>query len=167
MRKQIQLVSTHNSCPKRRWRKTSSNWLLSSQQSDKEVHLAHAKSGRYFLSAKWCKYLSTLDLQAGYHHISLDKASSQDCLYLTIWEVQIYESTHWTHTCSRHTFRNLWQEYWKISTVPLLIWMNIIIFSKMAKEHLDHIKTFFEKLRSAHLSMNSVNVTFSWRKSSI
>ena len=31
---------------------------------------------------------------------------------------------------------------------------DIIIFSKTAEEHLDHIKQVFEKLRSAHLSMN-------------
>ena len=30
---------------------------------------------------------------------------------------------------------------------------NIIIFSKTAEEHLDHIKQVFEKLRSTHLSM--------------
>ena len=41
-RKQIRLVSTHHSHTKRRWRKTFSNWLLSSQQSNKEIHLAYA-----------------------------------------------------------------------------------------------------------------------------
>ena len=30
---------------------------------------------------------------------------------------------------------------------------NIIIFSRTAEEHPDHIKQVFEKLRSAHLSM--------------
>ena len=37
------------------------------------------------------KYLSTLDHQAGHHHIPLDEEiHPQDCFHLTIWEVQIH-----------------------------------------------------------------------------
>ena len=37
---------------------------------------------------------------------------------------------------------------------------NIIIFSKTAEEHLDHIKQVFEKLRSSHLSMKLIECHF-------
>ena len=42
MRKPTQLVSTHHSCTKRRWRKMLSDQLLHTQQSNKKVHLTHA-----------------------------------------------------------------------------------------------------------------------------
>ena len=42
LRKLIQLVSTHHSHTKRRQSETFSDWLLSSQQSNKKVHLAYA-----------------------------------------------------------------------------------------------------------------------------
>ena len=54
-----------------------------------------------FSQLNGAKYFPTLDLQAGYHHIPLDEASyPKDCPLLTIWEVQIHQSTFWTHTSS-------------------------------------------------------------------
>ena len=70
-----QVGQHNNSHIKRRWRKMSSDQLLSSQQGDKEVHLAYPKSRRYLLPTKQCKVFSTLDLRAGYHHIPLDEES--------------------------------------------------------------------------------------------
>ena len=40
----LQLVSTHNSSTKKQWRKMFSDRLQSSQQGNKEIHMAYAKS---------------------------------------------------------------------------------------------------------------------------
>ena len=47
----------------------------------------------------------------------------KDCLHLTIWEVWIHYKYPSDLHRLQHTFRNLWQEYWWISTLPLFIWM--------------------------------------------
>ena len=44
----LQLFSPHHSSTQRRWRKTFGIRLQSSQQSNKKIHMAHAKSGRHF-----------------------------------------------------------------------------------------------------------------------
>ena len=43
----LQLVSTYYSCTKRQWRKMFGNRLQSSQQINKEIHMAHDKGRRY------------------------------------------------------------------------------------------------------------------------
>ena len=44
---------------------------------------------------------------------------------------------------------------------------DIIIFSRMAEEHLSHIKQVFEKLQSAKLSMKFSKCHFLWKKYNI
>ena len=90
-RKQIKLVSTHHSCTKGRQRKMFSHWLLSPQQSNKEVYLAYALSGRHLLSIKWHKvFLHIGPLSRIPPHSFRRRIHPQDCLHLTIQKVWIY-----------------------------------------------------------------------------
>ena len=54
---------------------TFGNGLQSSQQSNKKIHMAHAKGEDIFSKLNGATYFTTLDLRAGYHHIPLDKSS--------------------------------------------------------------------------------------------
>ena len=76
-----------------------------------------------FSQLNGAKYFSTLELWAGYHHIPLDEAS-----------IPRLPSPHHLGSMNtskylldlhklQHTSRNIWQEYRRISTFPLLIWM--------------------------------------------
>ena len=51
------------------------NRLQSSQQGNKKIHMAHAKSGKHFSKLNGATYFTTLDLRAGYQHIPLDTPS--------------------------------------------------------------------------------------------
>ena len=53
MRKPFQLVSTHHIGTKRRWRKTSSHWLLCTQQDHMNIYLAYAEGRRHFFPTEW------------------------------------------------------------------------------------------------------------------
>ena len=90
MRKSIQLVSTHHSGIKRRWRKTFSNQLSCTQQNHWKIYLAHAKSRRHFFQLNGMKYFSTLDLQVGYHHLPLDESSIPDAAFTSPFQKYEY-----------------------------------------------------------------------------
>ena len=51
-----------------------------------------------FSKLNGAKYFSTLNLHAGYHHISLYEDSSQNSFYISFWEIQISEGSFWTDT---------------------------------------------------------------------
>ena len=60
MRKLIQLVHTHHSSTKGRWRKMPSHWLPCTQQDHMKIYLAYAKRRRHFCPTQWCEILLSL-----------------------------------------------------------------------------------------------------------
>ena len=53
------------------------------------------------------KYFSTLDLRAGYHHISLGKASIPKTAFTSLFGKYKYIKYHFDSHKLQHTFRNL------------------------------------------------------------
>ena len=99
------------------------------------------------------KYFSTLDLQAGYHHIPLDKASIPRTAFTSPFGKYEYIKVSLGLTQAPGYFQDLMTGILKDFNFAIAYLDDIIIFSKTAEEHPDHIKQIFEKLRSAHLSM--------------
>ena len=96
-----------------------------------------------FSQLNGAKYLSTLDLQAGYHHIPLDETSIPKTAFTSPFGL----------TQASAYFQELMTRILKDFNFVIVYLDDIIIFSRTAEEHLDHIKQVFEKLKSAYLSM--------------
>ena len=99
------------------------------------------------------KYFSTLDLWAGYHHIPLAEESIPKIAFTSPFGKYEYIKVPFGHTQTPAYFQELRTGILKDFKFTIAYLDDIIIFSKTAEEHLDHIKQVFEKLRSTHLSV--------------
>ena len=99
------------------------------------------------------KYFSTLDLQAGHHHIPLDKLSIPKTVFTSQFGKYEYMKVPFGLTQAPPYFQELMTCILKDFSSAIAYLDDIIIFSRMAEEPLSHIKQVFEKLRNTHLSM--------------
>ena len=99
------------------------------------------------------KCFSTLNLQAGYHHIPLDETSIPKTAFTSPFGKYEYMKVPFGPAQAPAYFRELNTRILNDFNFAIAYLDDIIIFSQTAEEHLDHIKQVFEKLRSAHLSM--------------
>ena len=92
------------------------------------------------------KYFSILDLRAGYHHIPLDKPSIPKTAFNSPFRKHEYVKVPSRLAQAPAYFQELMTGILKDFNFAIPYLDNIIIFSKMAEEHLSHIKKVFEKL---------------------
>ena len=98
------------------------------------------------------KYFTTLDLQAGYHHIPLDKSSIPKTAFNSSFGKYEYVKVPFRLAQAPIYFQELMTGILKDFNFAIAYLDNIIIFSKTPEEHLSHIRMVFEKLCSAKLS---------------
>ena len=105
-------------------------------------------------------YFTTLDLRAGYCHIPLDKPSIQKPSFNSPFRK--YESVKVPFGLAQAPgyFQELMTGILKDFNFAIAYQDDIIIFSKTLQEHLLHIRTVFEKLKSANLSMKKSKCSF-------
>ena len=120
-----------------------------------------------FSKVNCAKYFSTLDLQAGYHHIPLDEASIPKTAFSSPFGNYEYIKVPLGLEKAPAYFQELMTGILKDFNFATAYLDNIIIFSKTAEEHLHHIKQVFEKLRSTHLSMKLSKCHFFIRETSV
>ena len=113
------------------------------------------------------RFFSTVDLRAGYYHIPLDKESIPKTAFTSPFGKYEYVKVPFGLAQTPAYFQELMTGILKDFKFATAYLDDIIIFSKTAKEHLDHIKEVFKKLRSVHLSMKLSKCHISQRKSSI
>ena len=118
-----------------------------------------------FSQLNGAKYFSILDLQAGYHHILLDEASIPKTAFTSPFGKYECIKVPFGLTQAQAYFQELMTGILKDFNFSIAYLDDIIIFSRTAEEHLNHIKQVFEKLRSMHLSMKLCKCHFSQRKS--
>ena len=106
-----------------------------------------------FSKLNGAKYFSTMDLWAGYHHISLDKSSIPKTAFNSSFGKYEYVKIHFGLAQAPAYFQEMMTGTLKDFNFALAYLDYIIIFSKTAEEHLSHIKQVFEKLCTAKLSM--------------
>ena len=92
------------------------------------------------------KYFSPLDLQAGYHYIPLDKFSIRKTAFNLPFSKYEYIKVPFGLAHTPAYFQELMTEILKYFTFAVAYLDDIIIFSRMAEEHLSHIRQVFEKL---------------------
>ena len=97
-----------------------------------------------FCQLSGAKYFSTLDLQAGYHHIPLDEASIPKTAFTSPFGKYKYIKVPFGLTQAPAYFQELMTEILKDFSFATAYLDDIIIFSRTAEEHLDHIKQFLK-----------------------
>ena len=99
------------------------------------------------------KYFSTLDLRAGYHHIGLTTDSIPKTAFTSPFGKYEYVKVPFGLTQAPAYFQELMMGVLKDLPFAMAYLDDIIIYSFTPKEHLKHIRTVFEKLCDAKLSM--------------
>ena len=99
------------------------------------------------------KYFSTLDLRAGYHHIGLTTDLIPKTAFTSPFGKYEYIKVPFGLTQALAYFQELMTEVLKDLPFAMAYLDDIIIYSSTPEEHLEHIKTVFEKLCHAKLSM--------------
>ena len=99
------------------------------------------------------KYFSTLDLRAGYHHIGLTTDSIPKTAFTSPFGKYEYVKVPFGLAQATTYIQELMMGVLKDLPFAMAYLDNIIIYSSTPEEHLEHIRTVFEKLRDAKLSM--------------
>ena len=106
-----------------------------------------------FSQLNGAKYFSTLDLRAGYHHIGLTTDSIPKTTFTSPFGKYEYVKVPFRLAQAPAYFQELMTGVLKDLPFAMAYLDNIIIYSSTPEEHLQHIKTVFEKLCHAKLSM--------------
>ena len=107
-----------------------------------------------FSQLNGAKYFSTLDLRAGYHHhIRLTTDSIPKTAFTSPFGKCEYIKVPFRLAQAPAYFQELMTGVLKDLPFAMAYLDDIIIYSSTPEEHLQHIKTVFEKLRHAKLSM--------------
>ena len=105
-------------------------------------------------------YFTTLDLQAGYHHIPLDKPSIPKTAFNSPFRKYEYVKVPFGLAQAPAYFQDLMIGILKDFPFAIAYLDSIIIFSKTPQQHLSHIHMVFEKLKSANLSIKKSKCSF-------
>ena len=106
-----------------------------------------------FSQLNGARYFSTLDLRAGYHHIRLTTDSIPKTAFTSPFGKYEYVKVPFLLAQAPAYFQELMTGVLKDLPFAMAYLDNIIIYSSTPEEHLQHIKTVFEKLHHAKLSM--------------
>ena len=112
-----------------------------------------------FTKLNGATYFTTLDLQAGYHHIPLDKPSILKMAFNSPFRKYEYVKVPFGLAQAPAYFQELMTGILKDFSFTIAYLHDIIIFSK-TQEHFSHIRKVFKKLRSAKLSMKMSKCNF-------
>ena len=106
-----------------------------------------------FSQLNGAKYFSTLDLRAGYHHIGLTTDSIPKTAFTSLFGKYEYVKVPFGLAQAQAYFQELMTGVLKDLPFAMAYLDDIIIYNSTPEEHLKHIKTVFEKLCHAKLSM--------------
>ena len=112
------------------------------------------------------KYFSTLDLQAGYHHIPLDESSIPKTAFTSPFGKYEYIKVPFGLAQASAYFQELMTGVLKDFSFAIAYLDNIIIFSRTAEEYHSHIKQVLRSCRMHTYQWTLANATSSLRKSS-
>ena len=111
------------------------------------------KVGDIFSKLNNAKYFSTLDLYTWYYHISLSEEYIPKTAFTSPFGKCEYLKVPFGLAQAPVYFQELMNKVWKGFPFTIAYLDDIIIYSKTAEEHLDHLQQVFHKLHDAELSM--------------
>ena len=117
-----------------------------------------------FSQLNGAKYFSTLDLRAGYHHIKLTTDLIPKTAFTSPFGKYEYVKVPFGLAQALAYFQELMTGVLKDLAFAMAYLDDIIIYSFTPEEHLQHIRTVFEKLHHAKLSMKLSKCHFFTKK---
>ena len=105
-----------------------------------------------FSKLNGAKYFSTLDLCTGYHQIPLDEDSIPKTAFTSPFGKYEYLKVPFGLAQASAYFQELMNKVLKDLPFTIAYLDDIIIYSKTAEEHLDHLQQVFQKLHDAELT---------------
>ena len=111
-----------------------------------------------FSQLNGAKYFSTLDLRARCHHIGLTTDSIPKTAFTSPFGKYEYVKVPFELAQAPVYFQELMTGVLKDLPFAMAYLDNIIIYSSTPEEHLEHIRTVFEKLRDAKLLPRKYNI---------
>ena len=108
-----------------------------------------------FSKLNGAKYCSTLKLCAGYHHIPLNEDSIPKTAFTSLFGKYEYLKVPFGLSQVPAYFQELMNKVLKDLLFAIAYLEDIIICSKTAEEHLDHLQQIVHKLCNAEQSMKS------------
>ena len=120
-----------------------------------------------FSQLNGAKYFSTLDLRAGYHHFRLTADSIPKTAFTSLFGKYEFVKVPFGLAQAPAYFQELMTGVLKDLPFAMAYLDDIIIYSSTPEEHLQHIKTVFEKLRHTTLSMKLSKCHFFTKKYNI
>ena len=106
-----------------------------------------------FLKLNSAKYFCTLNICTGYHQIICIKGSIPKTVFKSPFGKYEYVKVPFGLAQAPAYFKELINKVVKDSLFAIAYLDDIIIYSKTAEEHLDHLQQVFHKLHNAELSM--------------
>ena len=115
--------------------------------------MAHVKSGGHLLKLNGAKYFSPFNLCTGYHHLPLEEDSIPKTAFTSPFGKYEYLKVPFGLAQAPAYFQELMNKVLKDLAFAIAYLDDIIIYSKTAKEHLDHLQQVFHKLCNAELTI--------------
>ena len=146
----------------------SMNSSQKSQRVDKQTNIQGnlsliplPKIDEMYANLHGAKIFTTLDLQSGYYHISLDKESMAKTAFVTPFGKYKFNAVPFGLAQAPAYFQQLISIVLQdCSDFAMAYLDDIIIFSRNEKEHLKHIKIIFKKLKEAGLKLKESKCDF-------
>ena len=111
------------------------------------------------------KIFTTLDLQSGYYHITLDNKSKAKTAFVTLFGKYDFNAVLFGLVQAPAYFQQLISIVLQdCSDFAMAYLDDIIIFSQNKQEHVKHIKIIFKKLKKAGLKLKESKCDFFKRK---
>ena len=134
------------------------------KQSDTQGNLSLIllpKIDEMYASLRGAKIFTTLDLCSGYYHIALDQESKAKTAFVTPFGKYEFNAVPFSLAQAPAYFQQLISIVLQDCSDFVMAYLDdIIIFSQNEKDHLNHIKTIFKKLKKGDLKLKESNCDF-------
>ena len=136
-----------------------SDWLQDSEQSHTEFVWPMPRDEDIFSKQNSGKYSTTFDLYTRYHHITLDEDSLPKTAFTSpFWKYE-YLKVPFGLAQAPVYFQELMNQVLKHLPLAIAYLDDIIIYSKTAQEHLDHLQQVFHNFEMQNYLWNWARAT--------
>ena len=110
------------------------------------------------------KYLSTIDLRSGYHHIPIAKEDCHKSAFVCEYgKFEFKRASFGISTCPDYLKSLMNKLFFDCDSFCIVYMDDLLVFSESEEEHLKHLEIIFEKFRNADLKLKLSKCQF-WKK---